>query len=166
MHIASAMCAMLLLCACRSQAVPDQSGAPAPKSSAAQPTADFNLLVSKGDYAGAIAFVEKSNLAPDEKDGINGNLILDGLADPAASTRPPYTLSDGFARLERAAAAGRVQSVADLRAKFTVGVNYEGKSVLMAPVARLGQCWAKVEAGTQSAAFCIALRQRLHVPEH
>ena len=165
---AAAVCVMLLLCACRSQPVSGTSASPAaPPSPAPQTSAgDFNRYLANGDYAGAIAFAEKSSLPHSERDGIVGNLILDGLVDPAASTRPPYSLSEGFARLERAAAAGRVQSAADLRAKFTVGINYEGKNILMAPVAALSQCWAQVEAGEQSAASCIALRQRIHVPEN
>jgi hypothetical protein len=157
----------LWLASCQPQAGPapvatssSQSGSAAPTSSAS----DFNALLKQGDYAGAIAFVEKSSISPTEKDGVAGTLILDGLVDPQASTRPAYRLSEGFARMERAAAAGRVQSISDLRAKFSTGINYAGKNILMAPNPALANCWSKVEAGAEKADACIAMRQRLRIP--
>jgi hypothetical protein len=125
---------------------------------------DFNALVRRGDYAAAISFVEKSQLPAGEKDGVTGTLILDGLVDPSPATRPPYPLTEGFTRLERAASAGRVQSIADLRGKFTTGLNYAGKNILLPPNDALAKCWANVEAGTDKAATCITMRQRLQVP--
>ena len=124
----------------------------------------MNALLQKGDYAGAIAFVEKSGVPASDKDGVIGTLIADGLVDREASTRPQYTLADGFTRMERAAAAGRIQSVADLRAKFTTGINDRGRNVLMPPVPELATCWTDVEEGKEKAASCIAMRERLKVP--
>jgi hypothetical protein len=124
----------------------------------------FRDLLQKGDYAGAIRFVEQSSAAQPEKDGVNGTLILDGWVDPNALTRPPYPLATGFESLERAAAAGRVQSATDLAAKFTTGLNHEGKNVLMPPNPALAQCWSKVGQGNEEPATCIALRKQLGVP--
>ena len=159
--------AVLWLSACSPQSASVPQSVPPrtpPPAAEATPPADFNSLVSKGDYAEAIKFVEQSALSDSEKDGTNGNLILDGWVDPNAVSRPPYPLAAGFVTLERAAAAGRGQSVADLRAKFTTGINYEGKKVLMAPNAPLAACWSKVESAQEAPATCIALRQRLQVP--
>jgi hypothetical protein len=159
--------AVLWLAACSPESTsvpqPVPAGAP-PPAAAAAPPADFNSFLSKGDYAGAIKFVEQSALSNSEKDGTNGNLILDGWVDPNAVSRPPYPLAAGFVTLERAAAAGRGQSVADLRAKFTTGINYEGKNVLMAPNPPLAECWTKVESAQEAPSTCITLRRRLQVP--
>jgi hypothetical protein len=144
-------------------AVPKQQSAPSAEPSAAA-MSDFNALLRKGDYAGAIAFVEKSTLPAREKDGIIGTLILDGLVDQSASTRPPYPLAEGLARMEHAASAGRAQSVADLRAKFTTGLNDSGKNKLMPPNDALAKCWSDVEGGKQKPVMCVRLRKRLHVP--
>jgi hypothetical protein len=62
------------------------------------------------------------------------------------------------------AVAGRGQSVADQRAKFTTGINYEGKNVLMAPNPPLAECWTKVESAQAAPSTCIALRRHLQVP--
>jgi hypothetical protein len=162
-----ASAAVLWLCACspQSASVPQSVPArPPPPAAEATPLADFNSFLSKGDYAGAIKFVEQSALSDVEKDGTNGNLILDGWVDPNAVSRPPYPLTVGFVTLERAAAAGRSQSVADLRAKFTTGINYEGKKVLMAPNQPLAECWTKVESVQEAPSTCITLRRRLQVP--
>jgi hypothetical protein len=134
--------------------------------SAVSPAAmsEFNALVRKGDYAGAIAFVEASTLPASEKDGVIGSLILDGLVDPSSTTRPSYPLAEGFTRMERAASAGRVQSIADLRGKFTTGINYEGKNSLLPPNSSLAECWTGVEAGRDKPSTCINMRQRLHIP--
>jgi hypothetical protein len=160
---------VLSLIACQPQTAPTAQSTPPQKTSdASKPpdaSSEFNTLVSKGDYAGAIAFVEKSGLPADEKDGITGTLILDGLVDPNASTRPAYPLGEGFIRMERAVSAGRTQSAADLRAKFTTGINYEGKNILMPPNEALANCWTDVEAGKEKSAACIAMRQRLRIPE-
>jgi hypothetical protein len=161
--------AALWLIACQPQTAPTAQSTPPQKTSDAtkplDPSSEFNALVSKGDYAGAIALVEKSGLAADEKDGITGTLILDGLVDPEASTRPGFPLGEGFTRMERAVSAGRTQSVADLRAKFTTGINYQGKNILMPPHQGLATCWTNVEAGKEKATACIAMRRRLRVPE-
>jgi hypothetical protein len=140
----------------------------APQESLAAPAAtgrDFAAILDKGDYAGAIKFVEQSSVPTSEKDGLKGNLILDGWVDPAAVSRPPYPLVTGFDSLERAALAGRSQSITDLRAKLTTGINFEGKNVLMAPNPPLAQCWARVEAATEQPATCVALRRQLKVPQ-
>jgi hypothetical protein len=157
--------AVLWLSACSPQSTPVRQAAPAgtPPAAEAAPS-DFNSFLGKGDYAGAIKFVEHSALSDSEKDGTNGNLILDGWVDPSAVSRPPYPLAAGFATLERAAVAGRGQSVADLRAKFTTGINYEGKNVLMAPNPPLAECWTKVESAQEAPSTCIALRRHLQVP--
>ena len=126
--------------------------------------ADVAAYLTKGDYAGAIEAVSRSKVSKVEKDGVTGILILDGLADPEATTKPPYTLADGLARMERAALRGRHQSVADLRAKFTVGVNYQGRNRLMAPYRSLAECWQQVQAGSTKAAACVALRKQLQIP--
>jgi hypothetical protein len=125
---------------------------------------DVSAYLSTGDYVRAIEAVLRSRVSKVEKDGVTGVLILDGLVDPDAKTKPPYTLADGFARMERAALRGRRQSVADLRAKFEVGINYQGKNSLMAPVEALASCWRQVEGGSQKAAGCVALRRQLRVP--
>ena len=135
-----------------------------PSCQSKSPSGDFNSLVRKGDYAAAIALVEKAELAASEKDGVIGILILDGLVDPSAATRPPFVLADGFTRIERAATAGRTQSIADLRGKFTTGLNYEGKNILMPPNEALAKCWTTVEAGNDKASTCITMRQSLQVP--
>ena len=170
----AALAAMAWLTSCQPHPAPTPHAAttpqpePSPRSGAAPRLADaaseFNALLGKGDYAGAIAFVEKSALTAAEKDGVTGTLILDGLVDPSASTRPAHPLAEGFTRMERAAAAGREQSVADLRAKFTTGINYEGKNILLPPHRALAECWANVEAGNEKATACISMRQRLRVP--
>lgn len=135
-----------------------------PKEPAA-PAADFNTLLQKGDYAGAIAFVNAAaDIPANEKDGVIGTLILDGLVDPKATTKPPYKLGDGFDRLERAVVAGRTQSVADLRAKFSTGINYEGKNSLMPANEDLAKCWSEVESGSRKPPACIEMRKSLHVP--
>jgi len=136
-----------------------------PKSAPAAPSpTDFNALLQKGDYAGALAFLDKASLPAAEKDGVAGTLILDGLVDPKATTKPPFPLSEGFKRLERAAAAGRGQSASDLKAKFTTGINYEGKNSLMPPNPELATCWGAVEKGSEKAPACIELRQSLKTP--
>ncbi|HLK67357.1 MAG TPA: hypothetical protein VKU19_28170 [Bryobacteraceae bacterium] len=137
---------------------------PRPAPTPAQEAADFAALLQKGDYAGAIAFTETSAMASRDKDGVIGTLILDGLVDHGATTRPKASLADGFDRMERAAAAGRSQSVADLRAKFTTGVNDAGKNSLMAPLPALAKCWTDVEQGSEKAGSCIQMRQKLRVP--
>jgi hypothetical protein len=153
----------LSACSPQSTSAPQSVPARTPPSAAAAP-ADFNAFLSKGDYAGAIRFVEQSSLSDSEKDGTSGNLILDGWVDPNAVSRPPYPLAAGFVTLERAAAAGRGQSASDLRAKFTTGINYEGKKVLMAPNPPLAECWTKVESAQEAPSTCIGLRRRLQVP--
>jgi hypothetical protein len=135
------------------------STTPAPDEASA-----FNALLAKGDYAGAIQFVKRSSLSASDKDGVTGTLILDGLADRSATSRPPFPLSEGFARLEKAASAGRAQSVADLRAKFTTGINDAGKNSIMPPNDALAKCWEGVESGRKKASACIQLRKRLRVP--
>jgi hypothetical protein len=135
------------------------STAPAPDDAAA-----FNALLAKGDYAGAIQFVERSKLSASDKDGVTGTLILDGLADRSATSRPPFPLSEGFAHLEKAALAGRAQSVADLRAKFTTGINDAGKNSIMPPNEALAKCWEGVESGKKKASACILMRKRLRIP--
>jgi hypothetical protein len=151
---------MGLLAACQQ---PHLRSAVAPAANGASQSV-FTDLLQKGDYAAAIRFVEQSPAEQREKDGVNGTLILDGWVDPNALTRPPYPLAMGFERLERAATAGRVQSVADLEAKFTTGLNHEGKNVLMPPNSALAQCWSKVQQANEEPATCIALRKRLGVP--
>ena len=160
--------ALATLLSCQHPAATSRAqSAPAAQSPTAQSqddSAQFTALVQKGDYAGAIAMVEKSSAPPREKDGVIGVVILDGLVDPSPTTRPPYSLADGFTRMERAASAGREQSIADLRARFTTGVNYEGKNILMPPNTALASCWTEVEAGTRKPGACIEMRKRLHVP--
>lgn len=117
-------------------------------------------LVRTGDYRAAIERTEHEKLSAAEIDGVTGSLILQGLVDPAATARPPYTVADGLARMERAAAAGRMQSAADLKGKFTTGINHRGGNQLLAPNAELAGCWAKVEDGKEKAAACIALRKQ------
>ena len=160
MRLRSARVAVLFVVACACGLSACRSPGP-PAHSASE---EFTAFLNKGDYAGAIKFVEQSGLTESEKDGVKGNLILDGWADPAAATRPPYPLAAGFDSLERAAIAGRKQSVTDLSAKFATGVNYEGKNVLMAPAPSLATCWARVEAADAQAATCVALRRELRVP--
>jgi hypothetical protein len=144
-----------VLASCQTQAPPPQP----PKA------ADFNTLLKNGDYAAAIAWVTAApGIAANEKDGVIGTLILDGLVDPKASSKPPYKLADGFERLEKAALAGRPQSVSDLRAKFTTGINYEGKNSLMPANEALAKCWTSVEALSNQAQACVDLRKSLRVP--
>ena len=125
---------------------------------------EFTALLRKGDYAGAIAIVEKSTLPATEKDGVTGNMILDGFVDPSAATRPKYTLGEGLTRMERAASSGRTQSIADLRGRFTTGLNDRGRTVVMPANPELATCWSKVEAGSGKAGECVALRARLGIP--
>jgi hypothetical protein len=113
---------------------------------------------------GATEAAEFGAMTSAEKDGVTGNLILDGHVDPRAVSRPPYPLAEGFIRLERAAAAGRKQSIADLRAKFTTGLNFEGKNPLIPPIAALAKCWTEVGSGTAKASVCIEMRKKLRVP--
>jgi|HubBroStandDraft_4_1064222.scaffolds.fasta_scaffold400811_2 hypothetical protein len=158
------LAAGLLLFQPHAAAAPGQK--PAPQSTPTpEDTSAFNALLAKGDYAAAIQFVEQSSLSAGEKDGVTGILILDGLADKSPASRPPFPLAEGFARLERAALAGRDQSIADLRAKFTNGINDAGKNSLMAPNPALAQCWGAVESGKKKPAACVQLRKRLRVPE-
>jgi hypothetical protein len=151
--------AILVLGSCESR-----SAVVAQETTGAAAAAEFGTLLQKGDYAGAIAFVNAAKLSAAEKDGVTGNLILDGLVDPRATTKPPFPLAEGFTRLERAAAAGRKQSIADLRAKFTTGLNFEGKNSIMPPNASLAGCWNEVASGSSKASACIEMRKKLRVP--
>ena len=152
-----------ILISCQQPRVPKVAATPVSQSTGALAN-EFNALLRKGDYAGAIALVDQSALAATEKDGVTGTMILDGLVDPSASTRPAFPLSEGLARMERAALGGRAQSIADLRGKFTTGVNDRGKTVVMPANAVLAECWSKVEAGGEKAGECVALRRRLGFP--
>jgi hypothetical protein len=145
---------LLVFGSCESRSAPPAQSTPA----------DFNTLLKEGDYAGAILFVQAAKITAAEKDGVTGNLILDGHVDPRAVAKPPYPLAEGFIRLERAAAAGRKQSIADLRAKFTTGLNFEGKRQIMPPNAALAKCWTEVGAGTTKASVCMEMRKKLRMP--
>lgn len=124
----------------------------------------FSDLLQKGEYAGVIELVQKTDMPVNERNGILGNMILDGLVDQKAITRPAYTLEEGMRYMETAAAAGRIQSVSDLRGKFTTGLNDAGKGVVMPPNPDIAACWQRVEGGQEQATTCINLRKKLKFP--
>jgi hypothetical protein len=136
----------------------------AAKVSLEQATPQFTALLAKGDYAGAIDLTKRTDMPAAELDALLGTLTLDGLVDQRATTKPGYSIAEGLAFMETAALAGRPQSVADLRSKFTTGLNDAGKNQIMPPQPALAACWTKVEAGTEKPQVCVDLRKKLKLP--
>jgi hypothetical protein len=122
-------------------------------------------LLANGDYVGAIAAIEASSAPEVEKLSATGRLILDGLIDPAAKTKPSFSVDDGLSRLENAAKMGHEPSVSDLVGFFTVGLNYRGERVLFPPFPALASCWQAVQKSTKLASDCAVLRKSLGAPK-
>ncbi len=124
----------------------------------------FNQLLAAGDYSAAIDLVNRTDVPAVERDHMLGDLVLDGLVDDKAKSKPQATVADGLGLLEQAAAAGSPQAISSLRGRFETGLNSRGRNQLMAANPELADCWRTVEASEKKPAQCIALRAELKLP--
>jgi hypothetical protein len=122
-------------------------------------------LLAAGDYAAAISGIETSGASEIDKLSASGRLILDGLVDPAAKTKPNFSVDEGLSRLERAAILGHEPSVSDLVGFFTLGLSFRGEKRVFPPSPALAACWQAVQKSTKSAADCVTLRKTLGAPK-
>jgi hypothetical protein len=127
---------------------------------------DIPNLLAQGDYNAVLDEIDKAKITDAEKLGTSGRIILDGLVDPKAKTRPKFTIDEGLSRMEKAALLGRETSVNDLAAVFTTGVGFRDEKKLLLPAPELADCWNGVKSKAKTSDTCIALRKSLGVPKN
>jgi hypothetical protein len=127
---------------------------------------DVASLLAQGDYGAVLEVIDKAKISEAEKLGTSGRIILDGLIDPNAKTRPKFSVEEGLSRMEKAVTLGRDTSISDLAALFTNGLGYRDEKKLFAAVPELASCWNEVKSKAKSADVCIALRKSLGVPKN
>ncbi len=141
---------------------------PAPKATAKisvdQAMPDFNKFLAAGDYAAAMALVKRVDVPDATRDHMLGDLVLEGLADDKAKSRPQATVADGLGLLETSAASGYPQAISSLRGRFENGINYQGRNQIMSANPALADCWRSAESGVKKPADCISLRAKLKLP--
>ena len=117
----------------------------------------------QADYVAAIAAVRRAEGA--EGDAEAASLLLQSLADPHPATRPPGTVEDALAQMERAAVRSPKRDAVTIEVTMRNGVSDPASGrVLFGPQPAVADCWARVRAGNADPQTCIALRKARRIP--
>ena len=119
----------------------------------------------QNDYVAATAVVRRFQDDPGEGDAEAASLLLQSLADPHPATRPPGTVEDALAQMERAAVRSPKRDAVTIEVTMRNGVSDPASGrVLFGPQPAVADCWARVRAGNADPQACIALRKARRIP--